>query len=940
MSVGTISNISISAYANPPYISVSFAKPANTTRFLVVLVDTDSGYTAYEQFFSSSDATGNTVTCKVTGLTAGANYVVYVTPYNGSESGVEKQYLNSSTTNIVRMPTASITASTTTTLTAADAIAAGLTNFSIATTSTNSGTVTTSSPTGTTTNEGSSAASPGAGSNTPDPSTVTAGTTTPPPSDYNSPNRVQYTVSGLSLNQTYQIKVRAIVYQQDGTLVHSEYSLPLIINTPASSPGGGNVSSSNLTTDTSLSGGSLSASSTTDPLQSNPGEIDLGTTTPSGTGIIINQTGIGGYYAGTKKFYISSSTGDAYFAGMLEAGSIYMPTQSSPVFSVTTDGVLTAKSGTVGGWVIGTNTLQSTNGYVTLDANQGLISVIGSGGVNSGVYLTANNGSPKLYIGSGNFGTVGTGFYADSEGYFSLGNQLTFTPGSGIATPYQISSTTNGTTSVTVSSSDAINIKNGMAVTGSGINPGTYVVSVLGTTVTLSSAATNSTTKILTYYMDNFSSLNVTGTIKGVINSVQAIPSPSLNTTITSVSVTGGTGNQVATFTTSGHGFLANENIQITGLPTTGNLNTINNGYNNTLITLTVASVPDSVTFTVNLGSVGNVSSSPYAYTGLSATATLQEVTMGLHPAENPSTSYYHTAGTGFRLDPYNWWFLNNQFRVGNALSYFKYDGTAFQIKGGSSNYISLNVGGSNAQNIIGITSNTTTTNGVSTPLPQYNSSTTPVYMDANGKFSLGTSLYFDGSNLTVTGNITANSLTANAYVNSPTLYYNKTGFSDTSNSGYYIGGSATEYGINIGSSSKYLQYDSAAGNLNIVGGNITASSFTSTNYASGSGWAITSSNGGDIISANVSGSNVGQLEIVNGGILMSSGESLLLMSTDGGISLGNSDNSISFSGNYISLSYPTENVYGFSGSLRNIWISPDAPNSGSGSQGDVWLSY
>ena len=101
MAVGTIANISISAY--PTYINVSFAKPANTTKFLVVLVDPNTGYTFYSNYFSSSNATGNTVTCKVTGVIAGHSYIVYVTPYNGTTAGTQKQYLNSPL-NLVKVP--------------------------------------------------------------------------------------------------------------------------------------------------------------------------------------------------------------------------------------------------------------------------------------------------------------------------------------------------------------------------------------------------------------------------------------------------------------------------------------------------------------------------------------------------------------------------------------------------------------------------------------------------------------------------------------------------------------------------------------------------------------------------------------------------------------------------------------------------------------------
>jgi microcystin-dependent protein len=45
---------------------------------------------------------------------------------------------------------------------------------------------------------------------------------------------------------------------------------------------------------------------------------------------------------------------------------------------------------------------------------------------------------------------------------------------------------------------------------------------------------------------------------------------------------------------------------------------------------------------------------------------------MGLHPAQGTG-SYSHTDGTGIRLDKFNWWFTNNQFRVGSVDSYIKW---------------------------------------------------------------------------------------------------------------------------------------------------------------------------------------------------------------------------------------------------------------------------
>ena len=579
---------------------------------------------------------------------------------------------------------------------------------------------------------------------------------------------------------TITILVRAINASGSSDFATIQYKVPSV------SASGGNLGGTNSATDIQLTGGSLFAGT----FGTNVGLVDPAITNPSGSGVILNQYGIAGYATGTKKFYIDSRTGNAFFSGditgstgtfsgsitassgsiggwtinpttltsstnnvtldstgALTIGSgssifkadvygIYLgnSTFASAPFSVSPGGTLKATSGTIGGWTINTNNLKSTNNAVLLDNSQGLISVTDPNNINKGVYLTAGNGTPKLYIGSGNFGSMDTGFYADGAGYFSLGNQLTFTPGSTTTSKTLTSTIGLNSPNLILGSADSF-VKVGMAITGTGIQSGTSVTAVSGTSVTMSlNALSTQISSPITFYQDNFSELNVTGRITGVINSVTPILSPRLTTSISQIVISGTSPSQTATVTTTGHAYLVAEKVLIEGFTTTGGLNNLNRSFS-------LASVTDSVTFTIDISGVIGVTSGTYSSLS-NVYATLQEVTMGLHPQEGTSgQSYYHTAASGFRQDKYNWWFTNNQFRVGNALSYLKYDGTTFQIKGGSSQYLSLKVGGSNAQNSFAITS---VVDGNSNPNPSFATDTTRFYVNGDGQFSLGSYITFD----------------------------------------------------------------------------------------------------------------------------------------------------------------------------------------------------
>jgi hypothetical protein len=107
--------------------------------------------------------------------------------------------------------------------------------------------------------------------------------------------------------------------------------------------------------------------------------------------------------------------------------------------------------------------------------------------------------------------------------------------------------------------------------------------------------------------------------------------------------------------------------------------------------------------------------------------------------------------------------------------------------------------------------------------------------------------------------------------------------------------------------------------------------------YTGGTGVAIAPSGSGNTISFNVSGSEVGTITAVSGGIVMTSGSSQLVMSTVGSVVLSGAFNSLTFAtAPYLNTS--GGNTSGAYASLRNIFAQNAAPSGGV--DGDVWLRW
>ena len=401
MTVGIITNISISAY--PTYVNVSFAKPANTTKFVVTITDAINSYISpYQETFSfSSSSVGSTVTCKLTSLNPGGEYYISVTPYNGSTAGTSKQYLNSGSANLVKVPRS----------TTSSGGASGYNPAAPTTGAQGSGSATPNSATGNSANNGTNTKSTAASANTPTP--LTAAVNSPAPSDLNSAGRISLDVKGLLPGKVYDVKVRAVSTDSSGATILSEWSTPLNITTPGLASDGSNWAAPNSSTDIQLLGGSLYAGNFPsnmglfDPLVNSGDGVTPAAGQVDGSGVILNQWGLAGYNGGTPEFYINSRTGSAYFAGTLSVDSlISVGAVTNTSLSNTLEGYRTTTS-IIGAGYITTGTLKS-GGYSDQDPTDG--SAFATQGTGMAINLDNNS------ITSPTFRIVGTGVTGQTAG--------------------------------------------------------------------------------------------------------------------------------------------------------------------------------------------------------------------------------------------------------------------------------------------------------------------------------------------------------------------------------------------------------------------------------------------------------------------------------------------------------------------------------------------
>ena len=191
----------------------------------------------------------------------------------------------------------------------------------------------------------------------------------------------------------------------------------------------------------------------------------------SGTGDPLTIYGTGGVAGGAILSFNGtklSIVGDGTFSGNLSIGSsnaifkaepatgIWLgdATYSSAPFSVSTNGVIKANSGTIGGWTLGSNYLQGTN--FEINSSNSTIYVGPSGGQH--IRISASGG-----IGTYNGGSPTGSFSLSTSGSLSLSGSITATSGSIGGWTIGSSTLTGGNT--TLNSNGTITVSGGSATT-------------------------------------------------------------------------------------------------------------------------------------------------------------------------------------------------------------------------------------------------------------------------------------------------------------------------------------------------------------------------------------------------------------------------------------------------------------------------------------------
>jgi hypothetical protein len=264
-----------------------------------------------------------------------------------------------------------------------------------------------------------------------------------------------------------------------------------------------------------LTGGPITSSGTvtlggTLDLSSPPA---IGATSPStGKFTTLISTGTATLANGSTTYV--QAIGDASYPGVYAAGGTNTPLVLQPLGTGALQAQKTDSSAT-GGNARGANAVDWQTARA--NANQvasGQLSFVGGGTNNrstayastaTGGYqnLASNTGSVisggSTNTASGNYSSIIGGVLNVAAGYYNViggGYTNSATSGSSVTTQ---SGTMNGTTAVTLSGSNA-SIKVGQYITGTSIAAETYVAAISGTSLTLSQAASGSSTSTLSFY--------------------------------------------------------------------------------------------------------------------------------------------------------------------------------------------------------------------------------------------------------------------------------------------------------------------------------------------------------------------------------------------------------------------------------------------------------
>ncbi len=469
-------------------------------------------------------------------------------------------------------------------------------------------------------------------------------------------------------------------------------------------------------------GGVIEAPITTPPTPVAGEEMRLGADVSG------NKDGL--FLNASNYWYVPDSIDDGSFTFRVGGTNQFM-SYNTAADTLSVSGTISATAGLIGGWTIASTGLSS-----------------GTGTSSIGLVSTSFPGTVSIYSGSATAATAP--FRVTNTGNLFASNAT-------------ITGAINATSGFFgLNATDGWNIDNNTLKSKAAVGGSRITLDALNSRISISSAAVPSYNSATTgfyadaagffslgsnlFYQpktaDGFGNLTVVGRIRGAIDNVPIVPADSGQFSVTAVTISGTSPNQTATLTTSAtHTFAVEDTVIVTGL--TGNAASANGAWK------ILSKATTSFTVTGLSGAVNGT------YTGLSGTARVRELTLGLHPAFNGSP-----AGLGIRLDENNYWFINNLFKVGSPISFVSWDGATLRVTG------EVNATAGNFTNTITVGSNATLSNRITiaggatagttriySGVGTYANTNTPFYLDAAGNFSIGDRLsYTTATGLAING--------------------------------------------------------------------------------------------------------------------------------------------------------------------------------------------
>lgn len=428
-------------------------------------------------------------------------------------------------------------------------------------------------------------------------------------------------------------------------------------------------------------------------------------------------------------------------------------------------GKVTATDGFIAGWSIGTSEIFKGTGSTKI-------------ALNSDAYNgTTNLTGPRIYVGAGSYASSTTPFYADSQGYFSLADKLYWNPTDtqSFGKLTVVGRISGAIDNVPVSPNDSGTVYLGnIVITSTGSNQQAVVSTFTnsGGTLTATSPPFLAQDTVIIANIPNSSGAS---SVEGawVITSVDSSNKTfTIQSNSTSAWTTGSYDTQTTkTLTKAGDGSATTPSPTIFVNSTTdievGHYVFGTNIPDGTTVTAIGTKLDtDGITtlYSVTLSTALTTSLSNGATVKFLSSARVREMTLGLHPASNGSP-----AGYGVRLDKDNYWFVNNNWKVGAGSSYVKWDGSILETSGKvtatSGSIGGWNIDSSSLQHVFANSSigtgtfkiyTGTTNSSIDNPYisvftgtsPAFSTENTKFYISGDGKFSLGTAFtYTPGTN-------------------------------------------------------------------------------------------------------------------------------------------------------------------------------------------------